>query len=107
MSTPIDVLKNLSFKAKNALRNAGIGTLEEATSLTDAELLGLEGMGKASIARLRDWQEDRPEKPVDKGEREALRREIYRDALAGDKTPDEALRLADLAVETYFDREEA
>lgn len=108
MSTPIDFLKNLSFKAKNALRAAGIGTLEEACALTDVELLGLEGMGKASVARLRDWQEDKPEKPVDKGERASLRQKVYVDALVSrDMTPDEALKFADLAVEVYFDREEA
>jgi hypothetical protein len=108
MSTPVDFLKNLSFKAKNALRAAGITTLEEACGLTDTELLALEGMGKASVARLRDWEEDKPEKPVDKGERAALRRDLYRDALVSrDMTPEEARKFADLAVEVYFDGEEA
>ena len=44
---------DLPPQAVNALKDAGITTLEEARKLTDKELLDLKGFGAGSLARIR------------------------------------------------------
>lgn len=47
-------LSKLSAPACRALRNQGIETLEQLAQYSESEIMGLHGLGKASIPKLKD-----------------------------------------------------
>jgi len=53
-SKPGNFMANLSAPARRALENAGIGTLKQLASRSEAELLTLHGFGPSSLPKLRE-----------------------------------------------------
>lgn len=101
--TALTALQYLSPRAKAALWAAGIKTLEEAVARSDEELLALPGMGAESIKRLRAWQNGQAEVagPGAK-DREEFRQNLFRDAILGGQSPEEAKAATDKAVAVFY-----
>lgn len=101
--TPLTTLQYLSLRARGGLEAAGITTLEQASAMTDVELLAVKHVGWGSIERIRDWADGKPEKPPEKVIRDPVDGrvfELYKLRLAGGMEPEDALATAqqDLAV---------
>jgi hypothetical protein len=98
--TPLSALKRLSPQAREALRKVRIITLESAAALTDEELEGIKGFGRSSIARIRSWQQGKPE-PEPAVDRTSKLWEAFRLHRASGCEPSEAMDLARIDVETF------
>lgn len=48
-----DLLDNVGYRCRHALPRAGVRTLEDVAQLTDAEMLGIEGVGEKTVQFLR------------------------------------------------------
>jgi hypothetical protein len=63
MGTPVHRLPGLSPQAFQALRKAGLETVEAAAALSDEALLSIKGMGESSLMRIRAHQRGEPPPP--------------------------------------------
>lgn len=57
--TPIDEF-DLPKRSREALKEVGIFTIEDAAMQSDDFLLGLVGFGELSLKKLRDWEKTQP-----------------------------------------------
>ncbi len=103
--TPHVMLKTLSPRARQALLNKGITTLEEACRLSDAELTALPGLKASSLAHLRKWQEDGElgdsRRPAETA-REARRWDLFKLAKARGLDDAAATASAAASLEAYY-----
>lgn len=65
--TPVDRLGSMSPRARWALKQAGIFTLEDAAARPDEELLAIPHFGESSLVRLRAWQANPADLPPPAG----------------------------------------
>jgi hypothetical protein len=65
--TPVDRLGSMSPRARWALKQASIFTLEDAASRPDEELLAIPHFGESSLVRLRAWQANPADLPPPAG----------------------------------------
>lgn len=102
MSTPIDSLTQMSPRARGALREAGLTTLEQAAAVADEDLLGLKGFAKDSLQRLRLWQAGEPQPVTLDKEREARIWDLYNTLRGRGAQPADAISSARDEVDTFY-----
>lgn len=101
--TPLSAI-SLSPRAKAALVEAGIETLEAAAARPDDELLALNGFAALSLDRLRRWEKGEEQPPSMGFQRKASDGrlfDLYSKLILTEESEEEALRKARVALAVF------